>query len=387
MNIKYLLCFASILTSVSSVTAAPDDVIEIHKAATHLVPISISGFDGEVASVLEFDLSVLGMEVTAPDKAEYQISGSQNGRVEGSLKAAGTDHPLWAKAYNGGNLRAQAHGFANDIVKEIRGTAPIFQTRIAFRLQSGSSTEIGVSDFDGYNASVVTHDGTLVDGPCWIPGARGLLYTSWKNGGEVILEHNLSSGERRVFAGFPGANLSPEISPDGEKVAMILSRSGSPNLWVCNRDGSGLLQLTHTHEEDSCPTWSPDSREICFVCRNGRAELQKVRASGGATRVVRIAGVAGNNLTSPDWSPDGKWLAFTFGSGSFSICVAPTEGVGEAQKLVAGEDPCWAPNSRTIIFSRRAGNKRILCLLDVPTKRVKDVREISGSCSEPSWAR
>jgi TolB protein len=325
------------------------------------------------------------MEITSPDKAAYLVSGSQDGRLQGSLAAAGTVHPLWARAYAGGAIRAQAHAFANDIVKEIRGTAPIFQTRIAFRLQEGNTTEIAVSDFDGYNAAVLTHDGTLVDGPCWLPGGRGLLYTSWKNGGEEILEHNLSSGERRVFAGYPGANLSPEVSPDGQKVAMILSRSGSPNLWVCNLDGSGLQQLTRTREEDSGPSWSPDSREICFVCRSGRAELQKVSASGGPARAVRVAGIYGN-LTSPDWSPDGKWLAFTSGSGSFTICVAPAEG-GDAQKLVAGEDPCWAPNSRTIVFCRRVSNKRILCLLDVPTKRVKDVRQISGSCSEPSWAR
>ena len=386
MKIKYLLYFALVLIAALSIAAAPEDVIEIHKAATHLVPISITGFESDVESVLAFDLSVLGMEVTSPDKAEYQVGGSQNGRLEGNLKAAGTVHPLWARAYAGGAIRAQAHAFANDIVKEIRGTPPIFQTRIAFRRQEGSSTEIAASDFDGYSVTVLTHDGSLVDGPSWMPGGRGLFYTLWKNGGEEILEHNLSSGERRVFAGYPGANLSPEVSPDGKKVAMILSRSGSPNLWVGNIDGGGLLQLTHTRDEDSCPTWSPDSREICFVCRSGRAGLQKVSASGGATRPVPLTGVAGNNLTSPDWSPDGKWLAFTFGSGSFTICVAPAEG-GEAQKLVAGEDPCWAPNSRTIVFCRRASNKRILCLLDVPTKRVKDVRQISGSCSEPAWAR
>jgi len=383
MNYPTLLI--AVLLGTGSLTAKPDEPIEIHKPTTFLVPVSISGFEGEIESVLAFDLSVLGMEITSPDKAAYLVSGSQDGRLQGSLAAAGTVHPLWARAYAGGAIRAQAHAFANDIVKEIRGTAPIFQTRIAFRLQEGNTTEIAVSDFDGYNAAVLTHDGTLVDGPCWLPGGRGLLYTSWKNGGEEILEHNLSSGERRVFAGYPGANLSPEVSPDGQKVAMILSRSGSPNLWVCNLDGSGLQQLTRTREEDSGPSWSPDSREICFVCRSGRAELQKVSASGGPARAVRVAGIYGN-LTSPDWSPDGKWLAFTSGSGSFTICVAPAEG-GDAQKLVAGEDPCWAPNSRTIVFCRRVSNKRILCLLDVPTKRVKDVRQISGSCSEPSWAR
>jgi TolB protein len=167
---------------------------------------------------------------------------------------------------------------------------------------------------------------------------------------------------------------------------MILSRNGSPNLWVCNMDGSGLKQLTKTREEDSSPTWSPDSREICFVCRSGRAELCKVSADGGAARPFRPAGAYGN-LTSPDWSPDGKWIAFTSGSGEFTIWVVPAEG-GDAQKLVAGEDPCWAPNSRTIVFSRRVNNKQVLSLLDVPTKQIKDVRQLlSGSCSEPSWAR
>jgi TolB protein len=384
MKINYKPFLIAVLTC--SVTAKADEPpIEIHKPATYVVPISISDFAGEVDSVLKFDLTVLGMEITPPDKAAYLIGGSQNGRLEGRLTVAGANQPMWARAYAGGAARSQAHAFANDIAKEIRQTAPIFQTRIAFRQQEGNTTEIAVSDFDGYNARVLTHDGTLVTGPSWIPGGRALLYTSWKGGGEEILEHNLGSGDRRVFANYPGANLSAEVSPDGQKAAMILSRSGSPNLWVCNLDGSGLKQLTRTRDEDSSPTWSPDSQQICFVCNSGRAELQKVSASGGPARAVRVAGVYGN-MTSPDWSPDGKLIAFTSGSRNFTICVVPAEG-GDAQRLVAGQDPCWAPNSRTIIFSRQVSNKSILCLLDVPTKHVKDVRQISGSCSEPSWAR
>jgi TolB protein len=113
--------------------------------------------------------------------------------------------------------------------------------------------------------------------------------------------------------------------------------------------------------------------------------LEKVSIDGGEAERVPVSGVYGN-LTSPDWSPDGSKIAFTSGSGYFSICVMPAAG-GEAERLVAGEDPCWAPNSRTIIFTQRRGGKEVLCLLDVPTKHVKDVRQISGSCSEPSWAR
>jgi TolB protein len=91
----------------------------------------------------------------------------------------------------------------------------------------------------------------------------------------------------------------------------------------------------------------------------------------------------------PDWSPDGKWIAFTTLTGAgFQICVVEANG-GNATVLVEGEDPSWSPNSRTLVFSRRAGGRQVLSLLDVPTKQVKDIPRISGSSSQsqPSWAR
>lgn len=364
--------------------ARADDVIQIHKEASHLIPVSISGFPPEVEAVLKFDLSVLGIVTQEP--ADYAISGKCDGRLEGSLTQTGMPRPVFLRAYAGGNPRAQAHAFANDIVKELRQSAPIFNGKIAFRLTHGPTSEVCISDYDGNNPIMLTHDNTLVDSPSWLPGGHALLYTSWMRGSTQIFEHNLATGARRLLAGYPGSNMSAEVSPDGRRVAMILSKSGSPNLYVCNIDGSGLRQLTHTREDDSSPCWSADSREICFVARSGRPELQKISADGGNPSRLSVAGVYGD-LTGPDWSPDGSKIAFTSGSGNFNICVAPAGG-GDAEKLVTGEDPCWAPNSRTIIFTQRRGDKRVLCLLDVPTKHVKDVRQqISGSCSEPSWAR
>jgi TolB protein len=90
--------------------------------------------------------------------------------------------------------------------------------------------------------------------------------------------------------------------------------------------------------------------------------------------------------TEPDWSPDGKWIAFTRAAGEFTLYVMPAGG-GSAEAVVAGEDPSWSPNSRTLIFTRRAGAERRLSLLDVPSRHVKDLSRISGSCSQPSWAR
>lgn len=120
------------------------------------------------------------------------------------------------------------------------------------------------------------------------------------------------------------------------------------------------------------------------MVRSGRASLRKISVYGGKAEELRT-GTFGN-LTSPDWSPDGKKIIFTSGSGYFTLWITPATG-GEAEQLVAGEDPCWAPNSRTVIFTRQVNHNPVLSLLDVPTKHVKDIGQLSGSCSQPAWAR
>jgi TolB protein len=383
-NAGFLVCFVCFVgIHLLPSEAQAQQEINVVKQASALIPISISGFSGEAQAVLQFDLAVLGIKVTS-DNPEYLISGNANGQLTGVLTTAGGKQ-VFSRIYSGGSARAQAHSFADDIVTELRQTAPIFHSRIAFRCQRGGANEIYVSDFDGHNPVQLTSDNTLVEGPSWAPGGRALFYASWKSGAPQILDQNLNTGGRRVFASGAGDSYTASISKDGREVAFISNRGGSPNLWVSDMGGGDARQLTISREEDSAPTWSPDGSEICFVHRSGRARLRKISATGGSSVPLQTTGAFGD-VTSPDWSPDGKQIAFTVGSGNFSIWVVPAGG-GEAKQLVAGEDPCWAPNSRTIIFSRQENNKHILCLLDVPTKAVKDVRQIPGSCSEPAWAR
>ncbi|NBR87448.1 MAG: hypothetical protein EBT61_18425 [Verrucomicrobia bacterium] len=155
-------------------------------------------------------------------------------------------------------------------------------------------------------------------------------------------------------------------------------------LEFISRRGSG--RTTHSREGVSSPCWSPDGQSICYVSsEDGPARLYRISAMGGAAQRIATTGVY--NATEPDWSPDGKWIAFTTQRGEFEICVVPASG-GEVQSLVPGQDPTWAPNSRTIMFSKRGrGGPLSLSLLDVPTKRVKDVPLNLGNCSQPAWAR
>lgn len=367
---------------------AADIIINIDKTAdqSKLVAVSISGFTGEVLAAIKFDLEVVGFTNTTPEHAQFLISGSNTDHVEGSVTDRISKTSLVAKRFAGTSLRAQAHAFADVVVQTLRQIPGIAQTKIVYKSISGSSSELYLSDYDGYNSTALTADRSIVAAPAWAPGRRLLFFTSYRLGNPDIYSYNMDSGERKVVARYTGLNTSAAISPDGRRVAMILSKSGSPDLYVGNLDGTNLRQLTTTREDESSPCWSPDGSTICFSSRmSGRAKLYTIPANGGSMAILRTVGVLGN-ITEPDWSPDGKAIAFTTTVGGFTICTVPARG-GNAEMLVQGEDPSWSPNSRTLMFCRRNGNKYVLSLLDVPTKRVKNITQISGSASQPAWAR
>jgi TolB protein len=384
------ICLPIFLALVALNICRGQEEIEINQTGSFFgqkpIPVSLEGFTGEAASVLKFDLYVQGFSFVTPELAQYQISGSSVGNVQGFVTDKISRQTKFSRSYTGASLRRQAHAFADDIVFAITGKKGIGQTKIAFKAQApGGEGEIYVSDFDGHNAQMVTRDNAIVAAPAWVPGRLGLYYTSYQPGNPDIFFHNLATGQRRVIAGFSGLNTSAAVSPDGSKIAMVLSKSGSPNIWVCNADGTNFRQLTSSHEDDSSPCWSPDGQWICFATKiHERRALAKVPASGGAVQRVPTSGVS--NPTDPDWSPDGKWIAFTSQMGDFNICVIPAGG-GTATVLVPGQHPSWSPNSRTLVLNHAVNYRQSLSVLDVMTKQVKDIGRISGNDSQPAWAK
>jgi TolB protein len=349
--------------------------------------VSLSGFTGEAAQILQFDLFIQGFNFTNSENAQYLISGSNNGSLQGRVTDNINKSQIIAKAYSNAPIRRQTHAFVDEFVKAIQ-RIPICHTRIAFKGETGGGNgEIFIADFDGNGPQPVTQDNTIVAAPCWVPGRLALYYGSYKLGNPDIFYQDLASTSRRLFARYGGSSISPAVSPDGSQVAMILSKDGWTDLYVCNADKSNLRRLTKSPQDESSPCWSPDGKWICYASKDKeRRALRKISPAGGESHVISTGGTP--SPTEPEWSPDGKWIAFTAQFRDFQICVVPAEG-GTATILTEGEDPSWAPNSRTLIFARRHGGQYTLALMDVPTKQVKDVSRIPGSSSQsqPSWAK
>jgi len=144
----------------------------------------------------------------------------------------------------------------------------------------------------------------------------------------------------------------PHISPDGKYIAFLSGRSGSSEVWVCDRDASNPVQLTFFGGSRIGRTsWSPDSRRIVFDLRaSGNAELYIVNGDGGPPRRLPTGTT---NASNPFWSGDGHWIYFNTERPE-SIWKASVEG-GAAVRLT-GEGGDWPQESvdRTRVLFRKS---------------------------------
>ncbi len=107
----------------------------------------------------------------------------------------------------------------------------------------------------------------------------------------------------------------PFLSPDGKHVVFTVSQTDwkenrtDTEIWI-SKNGGTPFQLTNNPEgSSSSPRWSPDSKWIAFTSERGnKNQIHVIRADGGeAFPVTRTEDGVGGFV----WSPDGKKIAFT----------------------------------------------------------------------------
>jgi len=101
-----------------------------------------------------------------------------------------------------------------------------------------------------------------------------------------------------------GTWISLDVSPDGRRLVFDLLG----DLYVLPIDGGQATRLTAGMAFDDMPRWSPDGDQIAFISdRDGTDNLWLVAPDGTGLR--KITSEVSNTLSSPQWTPDGQYLA------------------------------------------------------------------------------
>jgi Tol biopolymer transport system component len=132
--------------------------------------------------------------------------------------------------------------------------------------------------------------------PAWSPDGSAIAYearplSKHTNKADIyIMMPDGSSSHALTNSGDEEENSDPTWSPDSAKIAFSSNRNGSYEIYVMNRDGSGVQQLTHGSKA-GCrhPTWSPDGREIAFSTGWNEA-IYVMNANGSNPHIVTKAG-------------------------------------------------------------------------------------------------
>ena len=147
---------------------------------------------------------------------------------------------------------------------------------------------------------------------------------------------------------------SPAISPDGKKIVFMSSRSGSHDLWMCESDGSKVVQLTFTKsmftEEER---WSPDGHRLVFTSRKGEIQPLYILDLNGGTPKQITEGTFDEGY--PSWSNDARWIYFRSNrSGNPQIWKTLVDKQGEPTQVTRGGavEGLESPDGKLIYFVR-----------------------------------
>ena len=368
-------------------------------AVAHAAIVDVTGVGAEKFSVqvnvqnamfdkcLRRNLEISGL-FTVSGSGSIKVSGAP-----GAIRAEGRGKVVQCNAAfsDDKSARMAARKLSDDMCEAFGQQKGFARDRVLFisrGKQAGAGTsipgELCTSYPDGFDVRQLTSDRQLAVFPRW-SGEDSVLYIGYLNGAPKIWSLDMATGKRAVKWNFRGSPTGIAVSPDGSKVAAILSFQGNPELYVLQ--GDRYYRLTETPlASEGQPTWSPDGKKIAYVSNETRHP--HIYVIDVATRQKRRLTSRGRENVDPDWGMDGRIAYITKRGGSQVAVMNPAEGDASARLVTEAanwEHPSWSRDSRHL-SANRDGAIFLIDTLENGDKPMQMFRA-AGNWISPCWSR
>lgn len=234
---------------------------------------------------------------------------------------------------------------------------------------SDADLDIWSLNWDGSDLRNLTEDSSQSDShPDWSPDGRQIAFDSDRSGNAHIYIMNADGGDVRALTNDGLQNTEPKWSPDGKWIAYHCRHEFETRICVLSPDG----QATRGPFIGALPVWSPVGSpdvQLAFLCfQQSHSDICTARPDG--SNLVNLTD-SPEDEHSPAWSPDGNWLAFVSNRDEdvdiYKVCVtcpdqpAPVRLTDEPRE--AGW-PAWSPDGNWVAYADGPGQSLMLVKAD-----------------------
>lgn len=216
--------------------------------------------------------------------------------------------------------------------------------------------------------------------------------------------HNFTL-EQVMSSPFPSDLAAARQAP---RIAWVFDSKGERNVWTADAPGFEARQITHYQGDDGQQIVSvrltPDGRTVVFVrgselnstghvanpasqLKEPKQQVWAAEVETGKTKLLGDLGCEREGCEDVQISPDGQWAVW---STRHHLWIAPVAGDKPARQLteLRGDesDPQWSPDGKHIAFTSARQDHGFIAIYDFSPERVRYVSPGADNDFAPRWS-
>jgi len=192
-------------------------------------------------------------------------------------------------------------------------------------------------------------------------GNIGYIYDPVRHGWMSTYIMNMNGLNKTRISKEPKSKASSTwnsvVSPNGKYYVFVSNRSDNDEIYRMDVDGSNIVNISNTSENEGSPKWSPDGKYIIYTATNpnGGSDIITTNINGNNKNIILHSDLGLGNVT---FSKDGKLIAYAIMNSKASQLVIANSDGSNAKTIMSinkWSRLSFSPDSSRITFVSKNG--------------------------------